>query len=350
MTIITPTTKSFKFSGCEQHPEAVYYDARDLSLHGVFHDGERYRRVPADVAEATSASVSKLAQNTAGGRVRFITDSPYIAIAARMDGTSKWNHFSLSGSTAFDIYADKTRYIATFLTPATNYEEGYEAYINTPLTDEHEYTVNMPLYANVKELLIGIAPDSVMKPAEPYGISTPIVFYGSSITQGACASRPGCCYENIISRKLDADIIDLGFSGNAKAELAIANYVASLDMSAFVYDYDHNAPNPAHLLETHERMFKIVREAHPDIPIIMMTRPRYYLTEEEEQRVKIVRKTYETALEGNDKNVAFIKGADLIDEDIREIHLVDGCHPNDAGFASMARVVANKLREMMKLR
>ena len=98
-----------------------------------------------------------------------------------------------------------------------------------------------------------------------------MVFYGHSITQGACATRPGNAYPSILSRKYGFDFINLGFSGSAKGEDAMAEYIASLDMGAFVYDYDHNAPNAEQLLKTHEKMFKTIRKAHPSMPIVIMS-------------------------------------------------------------------------------
>ena len=147
---------------------------------------------------------------------------------------------------------------------------------------------------------------------------------------------------------MDCDHINLGFSGNAKGEEAIAEYIAGLKMSAFVYDYDHNAPNPAHLAATHERMFRIIRNAQPELPILMLTRPKYYLEETEKERLEIVRRTYENALAAGDKNVYFIPGPELLMDLVREEALVDNCHPADGGFISMAYVIGEKLKEILK--
>jgi hypothetical protein len=143
--------------------------------------------------------------------------------------------------------------------------------------------------------------------------------------------------------------VNLGFSEGALGEEEIADYIAKLPMSLFVYDYDYNAPSIQHLRETHERMFLRIREAHPDLPIIMMSRPKFYLSPEERERVNIMLQTYENALAAGDRNVYCIKGCDLLSEDIRENALVDNCHPTDGGFASIARVVEAKLREILKM-
>jgi hypothetical protein len=115
-------------------------------------------------------------------------------------------------------------------------------------------------------------------------------------------------YTSIISRELDINYINLGFSGNALAEKEISDYIKGLDMSIFVYDYDHNAPTLEHLQNTHERMFKEIRQAHPNLPIIIASRPKYYLTKEEKVRFKVIKQTYDNAIANGDKNVYLLGG------------------------------------------
>jgi len=201
----------------------------------------------------------------------------------------------------------------------------------------------------VEKLYIGIREGSVLRAAPDYAVTTPIVYYGSSIVHGGCATRPGCNYESIIGRTLDCDFINLGFAGCAKGEDEIANYIAGLTMSAFVYDYDHNAPTVEYYRETHERMFKTVRAAQPDLPIIMMSRPKYHLNAEERERVNVMLQTYANAIAAGDRNVYCICGTELLSEDIREMALVDNCHPTDGGFASIAKVLGGRLWEILAL-
>ena len=117
-------------------------------------------------------------------------------------------------------------------------------------------------------------------------------------------------------------------------------------MSVFVYDYDHNAPTMAHLAATHEKMFLTIREANPTLPIVMMSRPLYRLSEEEVQRVEIIKKTYENALARGDKNVYFIDGRELMQYAKLE-GTVDGCHPTDYGFYSMAKTLQKTLKKLV---
>ena len=118
----------------------------------------------------------------------------------------------------------------------------------------------MPLYGDVETVNLGLRAGATVSEHTPYKHNTPIVFYGSSITQGACASRPGRAYEAIISRKYDVNFTNLGFSGACRAEESIVDYLATLEMSAFVLDYDHNAPTLEHLKNTHHRLYEKIRE------------------------------------------------------------------------------------------
>lgn len=337
---------NFKIETKIAQPGLQFYDPRQapFEISGVFYEAGKYRRLPEKVAQATSEGVLRLHTNTAGGRIRFQTDSPYVAIHAKMNGISRMSHFALTGTTGFDLY-DAGRYMGTFA-PPVNMEDGYESIIRFPNSQMREITVNMPLYSGVDTVYIGLQEGATILPPKAYANKLPIVYYGSSITQGGCASRPGMAYEAIISRRVNEDYVNLGFSGNAKGEQAIADYIADLPMSIFVLDYDYNAPTPEHLLSTHENLFLAVRKTHPNIPIVMLTRPKVYLTDEEVKRREIVRTTYQNAVSRGDENVYLLLGSDLM-ADCGNEGAVDGVHPTDFGFASMARVLGDLLEKLV---
>ena len=318
-----------KFYNADESPFKVY---------GVFRENGKYRRMPESVAKSVNAGVYGLHANTAGGRVGFKTDSSYVAIVAQMDALGKMPHFPFTGSIGFDLYADN-EYIRTFV-PPVDVSDGYEGLIELGSEKLREITINFPLYSDVKQLYIGIDEGAAIEESAPYKNTKPIVYYGSSITQGGCASRPGMSYESIISRRFGYDYINLGFSGSARAEDEIADYIKGLDMSLFVYDYDHNAPTVEHLRNTHERMFKAVRAAKPDIPIIMMSRPKFKLTDEETERLDIIKTTYNNAVAAGDRNVYLIDGKALTAL-CKNDGTVDNCHPTDFGFASMAKALGD---------
>lgn len=343
MKNIDSIDKNFEIKTSISRENLRFYDAENkpFRIYGLIREHNRFCRMPKRVAESVSEGVSFLYSNTAGGRVRFVTDSSFVAISCKMDGVGKMAHFALTGSAGFDLYADEGNgqiYMGTF-TPPYTIEDGYESIMDFQDNKERIITINFPLYSNVNKLYIGLDGDTMLEQAPDYTYERPIVYYGSSITQGGCASRPGNAYQAIISRKLDADFINLGFSGNAKGEDEITEYINTLDMGCFVMDYDHNAPTVKHLKATHERMYKSIREKHPELPIIMLTRPITHLIEEEKDRLAVVQETYQKALDSGDKNVYFIKGSDLLEPSVVETATVDNCHPNDSGFVSMANVL-----------
>ena len=345
---ITKIDKNFAVSTTIDRAGLHFYDAEEppFSLYGVTRMGDYFRRLPEEVAAATNEGVLELHRNTAGGRVRFITNSPRIAIHAVMDGMFQSPHFAFAGKAGFDVYLDGV-YRKTFM-PDVKMKDGFESVIDTRLEGkEAEVLIHFPLYANVKKLYIALEEGSTLKPTSGYEAGLPVVYYGSSITQGGCASRPGNAYENILSRLLNVDHLNLGFSGSARGEETITEYICGLSMRAFVYDYDHNAPTPEHLENTHWKMFSRIREVHPTLPVLMLSRPQPNLIAPEDiRRLEIVRASYERAVAAGDTNVYFIPGPALL-EDVRNEGLVDNCHPNDAGFVAMARKILPVLSQML---
>ncbi|MBR2431985.1 MAG: hypothetical protein IKB23_03625, partial [Clostridia bacterium] len=188
----------------------VYYDVKKapFKIYGLDKDalqnGE-FRRIPASVAEATSANVVMLSKNTAGGRIRFKTDSDVMYIKAKTEIEDSSIHSSLMAQTGFDVYVDTLDRGPVYfdstkvqLSKCTDYN--IEVAIPKGMK---EITVNMPLYGNVISVEIGLAEGAFVGEHRDYKFEKPIVFYGSSITQGGCVSRPGKVYSAIISRKFD---------------------------------------------------------------------------------------------------------------------------------------------------
>ena len=327
----------------------VWMDAEEqpFRIYGVFREGDYLRRMPGAVADRANEGVVYMHTNTAGGRVRFSTESPYIAIHAEMDCLGKMPYFNFTGSIGFDLMAG-TRYLGTYC-PPVDAEYGFESVVDVESDGVQTYTIHFPLYSNVKKLYIGLRGDCTLQVAPDYVVEKPVVYYGSSITQGGCASRPGNAYENLLSSRLDCNHINLGFSGSARGEDAMAEYIAGLEMSAFIYDYDHNAPTCDHLRQTHKAMFQRIRNAQPDLPVLMLTRPKFHINQDEIERLNIVRATYEEAVAQGDQNVYFIPGPELLIPMARDTGLVDNSHPNDMGFVSMAQVIEPVLRKMLSL-
>ena len=335
---IASVDKNFQIGKTINKEGVKFYNPleKPFSVYGITYGNDIFYRMPPEVAESVSEGVNRLNYHTAGGRICFRTDSPYVAISVVYGSISKFSHEALCGSAGFDLYADNV-YVNTFK-PEMNIVDTYEGIMATGERKMKEIVINFPLYSSVKSVYVGLDETATVEAPTPYANTKPVVYYGSSITQGACASRPGTCYQAYLSREFNLDYINLGFAGNARAEDTMIDYVKGLDMSIFVYDYDHNAPNVDHLIATHEKMFRAVREAHPDIPIIMMSRPKRVRNADENRRLEVVKSTYVRAKAMGDKNVYFLDGDDLT-ELCGNNGTVDNCHPTDFGFASMAKVL-----------
>lgn len=324
-------------------------ETEPFRIYGVSMENGKFRRMPEKIAANVSERVNWLHTHTAGGRVRFVTDSPYVAIKAECSAF-RYSHMALSGTAGFDIYSEydgKQRYEGTCI-PPYNMESEYESVVDFTVKCKRVVTIFLPLFSEVSRLYVGLKEDSILETAPDYHIETPVVYYGSSITQGGCCSRPGNSYQSILSRRFDCNYINLGFTGGAMGEDAITDYIKGLTMSVFVLDYDHNALTPQDLEATHGKMFGAVRKTHPNLPIIIMPRPKYYLNEEEERRSQITYHTYLAAREAGDKNVYFISGRELM-ELVEDTGTVDNCHPTDSGYFSMANAVSRTLREIWSL-
>ena len=350
MSRISQIDKNFEIKAPSTRQDTVFINATDpaFEINGVYYEDGKFRRLPEEVAKEVSWGVLGLSTNTAGGRLRFKTNSSYIILHASLGEIGKMPHFALTGSAGFDLYQKEEEgytYRGTIV-PAFDVTDTVSGIADYGTNELREITIDFPLYSEVCELHIGLQSTAVIEKPTPYKNEKPVVFYGSSITQGGCASKAGTSYEGFLSRWLDIDYINLGFSGNAKAEDAMIDYIKNLDMSVFVYDYDHNAPDVEHLHATHEKMFKAVREQNPTLPIIMMSRPKVNLSSEEKQRLEIITETYQNALAAGDKNVYLITGPQLLAIS-GDDGTVDGCHPTDLGFYSMAKALCGLLKELL---
>ena len=331
--------EGIKFYNIEEEPFSVY---------GVFLEDGCYRRMPDSIAQTVSEGVAHANKMTSGGRIKFRTNSPYVAIHTKSPGIGQMAQFALTGSAGFDLYVGKKEEYAGVFIPPRSITDGFESVVRFESRKEREITINFPLFSLISEVYIGLDEKTTVKKTSGYKHKKPIVFYGSSITQGACATRPGNSYVNMVARALQTDYISLAFTGNAKGEDAIANYIKDLDMSAFVYDYDHNAPDAEHLAATHQRMFNVIRKANPELPIVMMSAPYYMPDENAKKRAAIIKKTYDDAIAAGDKNVYFIDGKTLM-KYAKQDGFADylGCHPNDLGFYSMAQALIPKLKKLL---
>ncbi len=338
---------------CELPEDLEWHSVREdgFTLYGLLDYGtDGYRRLPEEVSKAISEELYHCSRNTAGGRLRFKTDSPYIALRTTFASASLMSHMAFINAGGFDLY-ENTAFGSVFrgsYRPPCNGAPSY-AYSLWAGMGMKDMTLNFPSYGAPVFIEIGIKQGSKIEKTDGYRDCDPIVFYGSSITQGGCASRPGLTYANFISRRFNIDYVNLGFSGNGKGEESVVRYMASLPMSVFVSDYDHNAPSFEHLESTHFRMYEIIREAHPDIPYFMISKPDFDNDPNGAPRRRdIIYNSYLKARERGDRNVYFIDGKRIFQGEDRSECTIDGCHPNDIGMYRFANTLIGEFTRILK--
>lgn len=346
--------KNFAIVNQDNGKEKVVYTIphEKFDLYGVYYDQTegQFRRLHKDLADKVSAQVKCWGACTSGGRIRFRTNSSTIGLEATYPALVRFSHMPDTGCGGFTLLkkTDKGyKLINTF-----RLDLGKEVLNQTISVDGGvmtEYILFLPLYNTVGSIKITLDKNATVTGGEKYRDVKPILYYGSSITQGACASRPDNSYQALISKWNNIDFVNLGFSGGAKAEELMVEHILSYDVSLFVLDYDHNAPNVEHLKKTHYKLYKRYREVHPDTPILIMSKPDYERYPHNKERFKVVQETYKRAKEEGDNNVYFIAGKDLFGKKDRENCTVDGTHPNDLGFYRMAKKIYKKIIEINQI-
>ena len=330
--------------------EYTYKDS-PIKVFGIphFETHKTLKRLPDSLIEKLP-NLGHLGRRPMGARLGFKTNSQAFTVKIELE--------TLSVDVGMSIYACQSAFVfvgerqsSRFLGIVNphNYESKVFEKTFKKSGEMEDVTIFLSRNEIIKNVWIYIEDGSKIEEPTPYKYSKPMLFYGSSITEGGIACNVCNGYNAIISRHLDADYYNLGFSGNAKGELAMADYINTIDMSVFVYDYDHNAPSVEHLRDTHEPFFKHIRAKNPTLPVVMMTRPCANYGEDEQLRKEVVRTTYENAIKSGDKNVYFIDGeAFFKDDPDKELCFIDTVHPNDLGFYKMALVIEPVIRKILE--
>ena len=312
-----------------------------------------YCRLPVEFLPECNKGVQELAYHLAGACVRFSTDAEKMAVLWSLRSTGNMPHFAASGQSGMQLFeeTDNGSFHVKNLIPAMDSGHGcrQKQFLSFSLpVGMRSYVLYLPLYNGLQEFYIGFPPRAHLEKGRTPHIEKPIVFYGSSITQGACTSKAGSCYTTLLARRLDAVQINLGFSGSGRGEISMAQYISRLSMSVFVMDYDHNAPDPAYLEATHEPFFQTIRNAQPELPIVLISRPNCELNPENTRlRYNIILRTYQNAIAAGDRHVWLIDGKTLFGDVDRDLCTVDDLHPNDLGFYRMANAIEPLLKRIL---
>ena len=314
-----------------------------------------YRRFPKLPPYPLPEAVEFLADYPSGAQIRFQTTSRRLSVRVRLTPSPGSPHMSAIGQGGIDCYLGapgQQRFAGV-----TKFDYGAVEYTCElcSLTEPalRHVTLNLPLYQGVEEVHVGLEPAAEVLPPAPYANDHPIIVYGTSITQGGCASRPGMAYTNILSRRLNREFINMGFSGSGKGEPEVARNIASIpDPGGFVLDYELNT-SPEILRATLVNFIGILREAHPAVPILVLSAIRY-ADEVVNDGLRDVRKgnrefqqdTVASLRAQGDAGIYFQDGAPLLGDDFYECS-VDGGHPTDLGFLRMANALEPVIRKIL---
>ena len=345
-------------------PQISWHDMEEpgFGLDGLnwHRPGGILRRIPEK--SFISERVNGLADNTAGVMLRFRSDTSAVSIRVKLkpwDETFLW-HMPQSGSAGFDLYIGAGH--SKIFAGSTRCPFGSKEYEMAIFKTEdggvmRDYTLNFPLYSGVDSLKIGLSENAVILPPVPWKDPRPVVVYGTSIQQGGCASRPGMCHTNQMSRMLDRPFLNLGFSGAGRGEPEMAELLAEIsDPAMYVLDYDANV-NLARLKETLPVFIDILRKKHPDTPVLLVSRlpmNNEFLTPSacipyRQELTEIHLNELSRRRNAGDRNIHFLDGSTLYGPDPSEC-TVDGGHATDLGMYFIAKTMAPVIERILTWR
>ena len=337
-----------------------WYDAATLPLYGKARQDtkELYERLPAEFEGRSRDAVWYLGRNSAGLYVRFSSNASAIWLRWSAKFGNHMNHQTLTGTRGLDLYVltDKGewRFMASGR-PTLDSKDCEQKVIGAMEPKWREYMLYLPLYDGLTKLEIGVDREAVVEApkVDLPRCDKPIVMYGTSILQGGCANRPGMAHTSILSRRFNREVINLGFSGNALLDLEIAELMASVeDPAIYVFDYVPNAYDYL-IREKGEQFFRIVRDAHPDVPILFLEDPYFGHYEYDAGiRAEVDKKNaaqwelFCKLKKQGEKNIWYLKSDDMVGHDNEAF--VDGIHFTDLGMMRYADWLAPHIRKHMK--
>jgi len=331
----------------------AWYDVRAWGVEGRgWTDTKRYfDRLPAKADGVVRPPVWSLSRHSAGMCVRFETDAT--AISARYTLFSQslaMSHMPATGVSGVDLYAQDERGRWRWLGVSRPAGPTVKAELAKGIAPgRRAYMLYLPLYNGMDSLEIGVAEKALFKPLAPR--EKPIVFYGTSITHGGCASRPGMAFPAILGRRLDRPTINLGFSGNGRMDPEVVALLAELDAGVYVIDCVANM-NADSIAERTVPLVRRLRQSRPTTPIVLVEDRTVTNAPFLPERMKgqtasraALRKAYEQLVAAGVRDLYYVKGEHLLGDDGEAA--VDGSHPSDLGMLRMADALEPLLRPLV---
>lgn len=332
-----------------------WFNALHLSLEGQgWSDTEKpYDRLPARAKEVVREPVWSLSQNTSGLRVRFVTDAPVVDVRWCVRRQPRFDHMPDTGVSGIDLYVkDDGAWHFCGVGRVTRHPDNYAYALASSLPPgPHEFMIHLPLYNGIEWLHVGVPNANTIRkaPAYPRGKEKPLLFYGTSVTNGGCASRPGMAYPSIVARMLDRPLINIAFDGNALHEPEVAELLGELDPAVFVLDSPSNM-GPDMTRERTEPFVRAIRKARPKTPIVMMegfitrTAPVFKAFTRAPVNTPY-RAAFDRILSDGDKKISYVPVQSFFDG--TGDTSVDGSHPTDWGFQIMAASLLPYLKKVL---
>lgn len=333
-----------------------FYDADRFPLFGtlVHPDHRIYQRLPDSLKTVSRPAVWHLASNSSGLYIRFASNTSRVAVKWTLKDNYSMNHMAMVGIKGLDLYSLEKGGWQFVNAARPEGKQNNVTIISNMTAKERDFMLYLPLYDGIDSLSIGV--DSLSLISEPKVDSpqahAPVVFYGTSITQGGCASRPGMSYTSILSRKLNRQIINLGFSGNGRLDYEVARVMASCEASCYVIDCVPNCTE-TELTEKLKPFLDILRQSHPLTPIVLVEGPHFPYAEFdavvfENLKTKAIalHRIYDELRTAGDKHLYFKSSQNLIGTDHEAT--VDGIHFTDLGFMRYADDFYPELQKLVK--
>lgn len=308
------------------------------------------RRLPLRLKDRFRPPVWDLAQHPSGGRVRFRTDSTTVGLVAENPQFSNMHHMASVGENGFDLYAGRDYLGSAWPDGAGKISKVWRVGTERRMRD---ITLYLPLYKSVSLRELSLDAGALLEPATPYAVRKPVVYYGSSITQGGCASNPGGTCQAILERRLDADFVNLGFSGNGMGETALAEAICEIDPSCVVLDFWAN-PSAEQYAAALPVFVETLRKQLPRTPILV-TGPFYFPSEAVDDGVarsqtakrRTAREFVQQRRKTGDRRIQFVDGFKMLSQ-AQTAGLVDGVHCNSLGFYFNANGLEPYLKKSLR--
>jgi hypothetical protein len=340
----------------DEGTDSLWYDLRLLDVEGKGWTDTKafYDRLPGKAEGVVREPVWNLSRQSAGLCARFVTDATVLSARWTLTSASlAMPHMPATGVSGLDLYVKaegRWRWLACGFPKE---QTTSSALVSALPEGKREFLLYMPLYNGVSSVEIGLPKSAKLAKADRYGPGDrkPIVFYGTSITQGGCASRPGMVHTAILQRRLGFPVINLGFSGNGRMEPEMATLFAELDPAVYVLDCLPNM-TASEVTERVEPFVKVLREAHADTPILFVEDRSYtdsFLVTSKRQRNDDSRAALKAAWErltkAGTKHLAYLAGEQLLGDDGEGT--VDSSHPTDLGFVRQADAFEKALKPLL---